>query len=127
MHSLAFDVLYPESNDQVLGSNPHFKIKSESLRQMSLNRFHKRFSGIGIIVKKETSSGKHRFRNLSYSKDKIIISSIGSKKIIDIININWCVSQGKDIMMYTHKYGNITLVVPKVTDAIAFKNMVRMK
>lgn len=96
----------------------------EIIENLSLKRFHGVLSGLGIFVKKKTEKGSGiRYRRLHYVEDMIVISSVFSVKKIRLEDIKWCTSKGKYLTLDTLHHGKITLKIPKLTDAIAFKNV----
>jgi len=95
-----------------------------TLENVSLKRFHQTLSGFGIIVKKRTDKGSGiRFRRLYFEKGMLVVSSLLGSKKIQLEDIKWCTTKGKRLTIDTVHHGKFTLKIPKLTDAIAFRNV----
>ena len=98
-----------------------------SLKQVSVNRFIKTFSGSGVTVKKHVrGSGFMRYRKLSFMGKHLYLSSINGTKSIPIKDITSCVAVGKVITMEGKNVDRVTLEMPTLTDALAFRNVLTM-
>ena len=97
-----------------------------SIESVSSRRFQERLCNFGMMVRE--IDGKLGFfggsyRKLSYEGDRIFVSSIYGTKMIKMNDIKSCINKGKVLVMDTKSHGKISLIIPRLTDAIAFKNI----
>jgi hypothetical protein len=98
--------------------------ESDTVKRISVERFERRLAGWGMVVRKRSKKGGiFGFRRLSYMGKHLQIQSLAGSKLIGIDRIHSCMTSGKDLTLETLDFGRITLVMPTISDAIAFKNV----
>lgn len=112
-----FDEVYPEKDDSICQND-------SVVNQMSVNLFKKRLSGYGILVRRCDAKGRTTcIRRLAYLGKFLYLSSFKGAENIPIDEIRSCRTLGKKLIIETRHRKTFVLELPKLSDALAFKNV----
>ncbi|CAM9531908.1 unnamed protein product [Pylaiella littoralis] len=76
-----------------------------------------------IVHKYKTTRNGLARRRISYDGKNLIVSSLTRKKYIVVDDIISCKTIGKKMTIVTTKYGVVSLKIPRISDALAFSNV----
>lgn len=89
----------------------------------STNRFKKKLSGNGMLVRKHIGKNRTCLRRIRHKSGYIHLDSFIEKKMIRVSDLKSCESKGAILRMETSEFGMITIEFSKITDCMAIRNV----